>query len=281
VAVFISYSHRDTAVVERLVRELLKRKVKVWRDVWKNLPGDAFASRIESALAESTSACFFVPKSSRDSAWVQRELKFALARAASDPEFLLVPVLLDESEVPPPLGDRLAVDWRDESDDALKRLLSALTTAESKPTKGRVAVDDRYFTLFGVDERQSKDGHVVLLDVVSFDIEETFCVLTQFEFRVTGEKAWLALGLSGPEEIKAHLLRTCAGEFASHPAVVKLTAREPKTASFTMSDAEGTALAQAQVRVTTLGEGPRSLLVFDCGALIDQVCRTFGFLPSR
>jgi hypothetical protein len=48
-----------------------------------------------------------------------------------------------------------------------------------------------------------------------------------------------------------------------------------------MTDAVGATLAEASVRVTTLGEGPRLTLVFNCGALIDQVCRAFGFLATN
>jgi hypothetical protein len=111
-AVFISYSHQDTAGVDRLARELLKRNVKVWRDVWQNAPGDSATDRWRLRV---TRPAFHPKRATR-----QRCLRATAAPGAQS----AIPSSMVPEATPevPTSSDRLAVDWRKEPEDGLKKL---------------------------------------------------------------------------------------------------------------------------------------------------------------
>lgn len=273
-AVFVSYSHRDGALVERLSLRLLKRNVKLWRDVWRTATGDDFAARIREALADSSAACFFVSKHSLESTWVKDEIRMARERAAEDRDFLIIPVRLDDSEVPEALRDRLTVDCRSDAEQGLERILAAIESVENAPPKGRVHLGGSYYLHFGIEERVADDGYTLCLDVVSFDLEETYSVLSQFEFHSPCPDLWRQAGLAAPHALNAYLIRVCADEFAANPGILKLSAGgvEKKRFSIALSGCP----VEVVTRTTTVGDGPRGVLVFNSGALFAQVGRTLA-----
>jgi len=77
--VFLSYAHRDRARAERLVRELDRRNVKVFRDVDRLKGGDRFERELATAVRGSDIFLVLASKASAGSKWVRRELKWAKA----------------------------------------------------------------------------------------------------------------------------------------------------------------------------------------------------------
>lgn len=196
-AVFISYSHQDAAVVEPLALQLVKQNVKVWRHVWRNAVGEDFVTAVRDALAGASSACIFISSNSLQSAWVTEETRMALERAAQDLDFLIIPIRLDDSVLPVTLKDRIAVDYRHDHDAGLREVLAAIDTVENRPPKGRLKLEGSYYIHFGI-------------------------------------------------------------------------------ARFTIADADGQPQVEANLRITTLGSGPSDSLVFNGGALFEQICRASG-----
>jgi len=109
-SVFISYSHEDREYVDGLSYLLGGHNIKVWRDLWQISPGEDFSTRIEEALRQVTAVCVVVSGHSLNSPWVEREIQAALTRASGDPDFVVLPILRDDIDLPSVLRRRIFVD---------------------------------------------------------------------------------------------------------------------------------------------------------------------------
>ena len=121
--VFVSYATADRERVRPLVEALEEHGHSVWWDREID-PGAAFDEAIERALNDATWVVSVWTELSISSRWVRAESMFALDRDA------LLPVLLDDVELPVAFRTTQAVDlrdWRpDSSDEGLSQLLARL-----------------------------------------------------------------------------------------------------------------------------------------------------------
>src|SRR5271165_4058126 len=100
--VFLSHSGADTEAARELKRRLesapdaKKAGLKVWFDKDNLRPGMPWAAQIEQAIGHDASA-FLVYLGSRGVInWVDMEVRAALSRAATDRDFLFIPILAPE-----------------------------------------------------------------------------------------------------------------------------------------------------------------------------------------
>ncbi len=277
-SVFISYSHRDATFVDALALHLTSRNIKVWKDTWRNRPGDDFASRVEAALAAVTCVCIALSRSSRRSRWVQRETDGALRRATRDPELLILPLLLDDTPLLRSLAHLLAVDCRRDLEASRLRIVDLAARVENRPSPGRASAEGRYYLDFAFDERVADGRYVLQVDVVSYDTEETYSVLSQFTFSGDAHALTQAFcaGNDSQNALRDTILGRCASGFTAEPARARLRSGQVTRGSFVVHDTTGQGRADCHVRMNCLGRGPRGVLVFNYGALVQQVCETSG-----
>ena len=137
--VFLSHSGADTESTRELKRRLLacpdaqKAGLKVWFDKDDLRPGEQWQPQIEQAIEKDATA-FLVYVGSRGVInWVDLEVRTALSRAATDKDFLFIPVLAPDigaNALPPfarlyqGVGDPLF------KGDELERLLKAVLKAD-------------------------------------------------------------------------------------------------------------------------------------------------------
>lgn len=121
--VFVSHSSRDKPFVERLVTDLAARGVPVWYDKLDVRVGDSVTGSINEGLGASKYFLIVLSKASVVSRWVREELDAALMRQVAEGGTFLLPVLLEECEVPPLLAHRRYADFRSEYEHGLNDLL--------------------------------------------------------------------------------------------------------------------------------------------------------------
>jgi hypothetical protein len=116
--VFISYSHKDSAVAETIYNGLRKHGLEVWLDVIALVAGQPLASQIESGLRGSDYYILLISENSNSSAWVKREIALAISLADKN-KISVLPILLDDAPVPfefqglfyiKAIGDNAALD---------------------------------------------------------------------------------------------------------------------------------------------------------------------------
>jgi hypothetical protein len=124
--VFISHSSKDKPIVRRLTADLTNEGIKVWLDEQSIMVGDSISERISQALAKSDFFIIVISKNSLSSDWVQRELNATIMAELSRRSVHILPVRLDDTEIPTLLIDRQYADLSKSYQDGLKQLVQAI-----------------------------------------------------------------------------------------------------------------------------------------------------------
>jgi Sulfatase-modifying factor enzyme 1/TIR domain len=132
--VFLSYDARDVDLVERVATRLKRAGLEPWLDRWRLTPGVSWQRELADGLRASGACAVFIGRQALGS-WETEEFAVALDRAAKDPGYRVVPVLLpnlpdpfDPTTLPPFLATRTWVDLRSgvEHPRALQSLVNAI-----------------------------------------------------------------------------------------------------------------------------------------------------------
>lgn len=98
--VFISYSHEDADFVNQLASLLVSCDLNVWKDTKDISVGGNIPKAIYEGIKGASHFCCVISKSSVQSAWVEEELSYAKVRQLADQSLQIVPILIDEVEIP-------------------------------------------------------------------------------------------------------------------------------------------------------------------------------------
>ena len=90
--IFISYSRRDTAIVNQFADKFSKAGYKYWMDVDGVESGDEFKRKIVSAIKESKVFLFFSSEASNSSSWTVKEVNVAVMLKKP-----IIPIKLDNA----------------------------------------------------------------------------------------------------------------------------------------------------------------------------------------
>jgi curved DNA-binding protein CbpA len=115
--IFLCHSSGDKATVRELSQRLKSSGLEPWLDEEKLLPGQRWRDEIPRAVRESDLVIVCLSKASVNKAgYVQREIRYALDAALEQPEnsIFLIPLRLEDCEVPDSLSDWQWVDYFDE-----------------------------------------------------------------------------------------------------------------------------------------------------------------------
>jgi len=129
--IFISYSHADKAFVDKLALELVKHDAHVWVDTWELNVGDSILNRVQEAIRDSSALLIVLSKASVASEWCKKELNAGLMRELEEKRVVVLPLLVEDCEIPVFLREKMYADFRKE----FKRGLKALLEAVAKVTK--------------------------------------------------------------------------------------------------------------------------------------------------
>jgi HJR/Mrr/RecB family endonuclease len=124
--VFISYSQEDKEFVEWLIRHLSDLNIDIWYDNNELRLGDSIKSRISEGIQSSSIFIVVLSNSSKSSAWVNYELNSALILSAMKKGVRIIPLKIDDSELPSDLSGFLYADFYTEKQRALKLLKEIL-----------------------------------------------------------------------------------------------------------------------------------------------------------
>jgi len=127
--VFLSYSHADRSVVDRLADDLGSIGVSVWKDTSGTAPGRPIPEAIETALQAADYLLLCLSDNSLRSNWVKLEYGAAVALWVKTRKPTIVPLLLTEVIVPPLLANIRYVDFRGDYQLGWKQLSSIFPPA--------------------------------------------------------------------------------------------------------------------------------------------------------
>jgi TIR domain-containing protein len=104
--IFISYTHADAGIATKIAKSLTDAGLRPWIDTTEVHPGDSFLELMNQGLGNASYLVALLSTHSAYSRWMTREWMAGLASR----DTVVIPVLLDDSEVPPLLRDIVHFD---------------------------------------------------------------------------------------------------------------------------------------------------------------------------
>ena len=126
---FLSYNEQDLEITETIGRYLQVCGEVVWFDRWKIFPGDSISAGIEEGLKDFDVFLLIHSTHSQKSSWVIAERGAALKRWR-DGHGKIVPIIIDDTPIPPLLSDVRYIDFRGNQD--VKHVVTQLLNLKSE-----------------------------------------------------------------------------------------------------------------------------------------------------
>lgn len=133
--IFISHASADKPFVDKLVSDLAARSIPVWYDKLDLRIGESVPGSINEGLSGSKYFGIILSKTSVESVWVREELNAALMKQVAQGGTFILPILIEDCNVPPLLAHRRHADFRLDYHLALQELLSVWGLDSSACTK--------------------------------------------------------------------------------------------------------------------------------------------------
>jgi hypothetical protein len=124
--VFISYSHSNKEFVDKLAIQLVRNNVNVWVDRWELALGDSIVDRVQEAIDGASALLVILSKSSVASPWCNKELSAGFLRELEERRVVVLPVMLEDCDVPVFARGKLFADFRKNFDDGLRVVLEGI-----------------------------------------------------------------------------------------------------------------------------------------------------------
>lgn len=158
--IFISYSTNDADFVDELAANLVKTNNHIWIDRWELHVGDSIVDRIKEQLDNATTFIFVLSKTSVKSDWCKKELTTALLREIEEHRILVLPVLLEECDVPSAIEGRRCADFRAEFDSGFREVRETLAEITSLAL-GRL-VEPQWHVDWSTNWELDEQGNVIM-----------------------------------------------------------------------------------------------------------------------
>lgn len=135
---FLSHATEDKErFAVPLARELRGKGVEVWLDQWEMKAGDSLVRKVFTGIEDASIFIVVVSDISVTKPWVQEELDAAVIRKIQS-TCKIIPVVLDDVEVPAPLKHLLWVsETRLGLDGTVSEIVRSVFDMETKPPLGR------------------------------------------------------------------------------------------------------------------------------------------------
>jgi hypothetical protein len=161
---FISYSHEDKEIAEKVAKDLRKNSIDVWIDKWEINPGDSLIRKIfQEGLANCDIFLIILSASSIKSEWVKEELDYAIIKKIEGVT-RIIPLIVGKPEIPAPLKALRWIDLTNNFDDAVREIVKTAYGESEKPPLGRIPayIRDLKKSIGGLSPHASTIGSILL-----------------------------------------------------------------------------------------------------------------------
>lgn len=184
-SIFISYSHKDKDFVDKLGLILIDKRIKVFIDRWEMQLGDSITTKVQDAISEASYLMIILSKSSIESDWCKREITSALMLELEKKRVVLLPILIEDCNIPLFLRDKFYADFRDSFDKGLSTILESLSKMNNDES-GRISNINIPDTLsdYSINWGIRGNNFELNIDVVEYSVDKNipFTVITTIIF---------------------------------------------------------------------------------------------------
>lgn len=183
--IFISYSHQDKTFVDDLAKQLVAQNVHVWLDRWELNIGDSILEKVQEAIDESSALLVILSKSSTASEWCKKEINGGLLKELEEKRVFVLPILLEDCEIPLFARGKLYADFRSSHDDGLRTVLEGIAKI-TNPNLARFK-EPEYHIDYAEDWGGNDDTFTIRLTYVEQAKGQPYTCLTIINIYARGE----------------------------------------------------------------------------------------------
>ncbi len=253
--IFISYSHADKSFVDKLAVHLVKHDAHVWVDRWELNVGDSIVGRVQDAIQASSALLIVLSKASVASEWCKKELNAGLVRELTEKKVVVLPVLVEDCEIPVFLREKMYADFRESFKNGAKVLVEAIAKV-TKLDQGRLKSGT---TQIDWSETWGYLGENFQIDYTlseSFG-DSSFTVLTEISVSCDdgATRRYRQYEASGLDWFGRMVITEAICEFAMRDKIaVILSDQHPKILKFKIGDPKVSSFWYVQIRCRRMGE---------------------------
>jgi hypothetical protein len=126
IKVFLCHTSADKPFVRQVAHDLRARGYGAWLDEVEIKAGQSLIAEISKGITESRYMLVFFSTESASSQWMKIEYYNKLIEEIRRNQVSVIPVMIDDCEIPVPLRDKKYADFRKDYSDGLREVLSAL-----------------------------------------------------------------------------------------------------------------------------------------------------------
>ena len=113
-SIFLAHSHADKPFVNKLAKDLRMSSYYVWTDDTEIKIGDSLIQKIREGIDNVTYLGAVISSNSVDSEWVKKELDIAMNQEIEGKKVKVLPLLLEDVELPGFLKGKKYADFRED-----------------------------------------------------------------------------------------------------------------------------------------------------------------------
>jgi hypothetical protein len=269
-AVFISYSHQNADFVDQLALRLSAERVHVWLDRWELRVGDSLTQRVEAALERASAILVVLSKASVQSDWCRRELNAGLVRELELKRVVVLPLVIEDCDIPLFLRDKLWADFRTDFAKGFAAVLAALAPVTSLQ-RGRLEQPE-FVTDYAIDYFEGKYFYRRLTLV---DHAPTLPYIAITEVEIEGNEAATAFHQDFVDAAVGwwsdRLVIEALAETLPHDLQVVLEDQMPKSMPFAFEDKRHGAHYNVKITSRLLGTDTGNSVLLHVGNQLRQI----------
>jgi hypothetical protein len=265
--------------VDKLAVHLTLSKVHIWVDRWELQVGDSIVAKSQQVIQEASALIVVLSHASVKSGWCKKELNAGLIRELEEKRVVVLPVLLEDYQLPMFLRDKLYADFRTNYDAGLRQVLEAVAKVTTH-TLGRVE-EPEWHTDWAMDWGDTEGHYWLRLTLVIQGEGQPYSALAEAriscnDVATARYKPYAEAGLEPFGRLL--LLEALRAEKGFAEFQVVLTENFPQTREFVAYDSKTNAQMNVTITCRRLGEDTGRNLLLRLGR---QVCGTIDQMQQR
>jgi hypothetical protein len=269
--IFISYSHQDREFVENLATHLIKARAHVWVDRWELKVGESILTRVQEAIAGASALLVILSKASVASEWCRKELNAGLMRELDEKRVVVLPVLIEDCEIPLFLRDKMYADFRSNYDEGIQQILESVARVTTD-TQGRVE-NPEYDVDWAVDWFDVDDLLNLRYTMVERATDQPFSVLTQIliEANDVATRRYRQYAEAGLDWVGRQMIFEVLGEFEGQDFFLILDDQFPQVKELYTLDPKSGLAFEVTIVCRRLGDDTGKSVLLNLKARLESI----------
>jgi len=278
---FISYSHNDKDFVDKLGTKLTQKRIPVFIDRWELNVGESITGKIEDAITEASFLLVVLSKSSVASQWCKREINTGLVLELNKKRVVILPVLIEDCEIPLFLMDKFHADFRTDFNSGLMQVISSVSNLTTEDM-GRIKDMDDIYTDFAYSSGLRGDRFEFAIDAVQYSIipdkPSTVLIHVIFIGNDTATRKYKEQLLKGQDTLmRMTILLLCTEDKNLSEMNAHIIDDNPFEEAFDITDRKSDIGFQGFITVKRLGTTDKRDKIYYVGTIFRMLLDDLGF----